>query len=149
MPRHPFTEISANIPRGKELTPYTRSKIATLREEGAEIGHISDLVRISQNTIKKTIKSDPHRDNSVTLKRTGRPRKYTERDKRRIIHFIRINPKSMYQDICQNTDLKLSSDTLSRILNSVGIKNWRAKGRPSLEPQDARSRYAWALIHYR
>jgi transposase len=88
MSRRPLTEISANIPRGEELTPYIRSKIVTLREKGAEIDHISKQVKISQNTIKKTIKADPYRDNGITLQHTGRPRKYIERDKRQIVHFI-------------------------------------------------------------
>jgi hypothetical protein len=82
MPRPPLAEIIANIPRGKELTPYTRSKIATLREEGAEISLIVERVKISKSTIKKTIKAHPRRDNGITLSRIRRPRKYIERDQR-------------------------------------------------------------------
>jgi hypothetical protein len=47
MPRPPLQEISPNIRRGKELTPYTRSKIATLQEEEAEIDLITECVKIS------------------------------------------------------------------------------------------------------
>jgi hypothetical protein len=67
MPRRPLAEISTNISRGEELTPYTRSKIVTLREKDAEIGHISKQVKISRNTIKKTIKADSYRDNGIIL----------------------------------------------------------------------------------
>jgi Helix-turn-helix domain of resolvase len=67
MPRRLLAEISANIPRREELTPYTRSKIVTLREKGAEIGYILKQVKISRNTIKKTIKADLYRDNGITL----------------------------------------------------------------------------------
>jgi DNA-binding NarL/FixJ family response regulator len=59
MPRRPLTEISANPRRGKELTPCTRSKISTLREEGAEIHHISKRLQIAESTIKYTIQLDP------------------------------------------------------------------------------------------
>jgi hypothetical protein len=67
MPRRPLAEISANIPRGKELTLYTRLKIMTLREEGAEISYILKQVKISRNIIKKTIKADLYRDDGITL----------------------------------------------------------------------------------
>jgi transposase len=80
MPRGPVIEISANIRRGGELTPYTRSKITTLHEEGAEIRHISERLQISENTIKYTIKSDPQRSVGNTLQRKGRPKKYTDGD---------------------------------------------------------------------
>ncbi len=61
MPRRPLATISANIPRGEELTPYTRSKITTLHEDGAEIGDISRRLKISENTIKYTVKTDAQR----------------------------------------------------------------------------------------
>jgi transposase len=140
MPRGPLTETSANTRRGVELTPYTRAKITTLHEEGAEIRHIADRLQISENTIKYTIKSDSQRSKGNTVQRKGRPKNYTERDQRSIIRFVRIHPKSTYRDIQQNLHVYLSHDTLGRILDSVGIKNWRAKGRPALDPEDAKKR---------
>jgi len=58
MPRRPLATISANIPREEELTLYTRSKITTLHEDGAEIGDISRQLKISENIIKYIIKID-------------------------------------------------------------------------------------------
>ena len=81
MPRRPLEQISVNIPRGEELTPYIRSKIVTLHEEGAEIRAISDRLNIPESTVKKTIKADPYRTEGKSLPRTERSRKYTERDK--------------------------------------------------------------------
>jgi transposase len=148
MPRSPLGPISANIPRGKELTPHTRAKVTTLREEGISIREIAERTKISENTVKWTLKSEPRRNAGITPKRTGRPRSYTERDQRSILRFVQNNPKSTYVDIRQNLHIDLSHDTFQRILNSVGIKNWRAKGRPALEPQDAKVRYTWAMDHY-
>jgi transposase len=149
MSRRPLEPISANISLGKELAPHTRAKITTLREEGISIREIAERTKISENTVKWTLKSEPRRNAGITLKRIGRPRSYTERDQRSIIRFVRNNPKAIYTDIRQNLHINLSHDTFCRILNSVGIKNWRAKGRPALEAEDAKVRYAWALVHYR
>jgi transposase len=102
MPRRPLEEINTNSRRGTELSPYVRSKVATLRAEGIAISEIADRAKISENTVKWTLKSDPQRDNGITLKRSGRPKKYTERDKRQIVHFVQVYLKSTYVDIRQN-----------------------------------------------
>jgi len=62
--RRPLETISANIPRGEELTPYTRSKITTLHEDGGEIRDILRRLEISKNTIKYIIKADFQRSES-------------------------------------------------------------------------------------
>jgi hypothetical protein len=82
MPRRPLEVISANIPQGEELTPYTRSKIVTLYEEGAEIRNILTQLKISKNTIKYTLKTDLccNKDNTLEYL-VGRSKKYIERDK--------------------------------------------------------------------
>jgi hypothetical protein len=54
--------------------------------------------------------------------------------------FVRINLKSTYQDIRENLHIFLSHDTFGRILDSVRIKNWRAKGRPALKSEDVKIR---------
>ncbi len=61
MPRRPLATISANIPRKEELIPYTRLKITTLHEDGAKISNILRRLKISENIIKYTIKTDAQR----------------------------------------------------------------------------------------
>jgi hypothetical protein len=82
MPRRPLEEISVNIPRGEELTPYTRLKIVTLRKEGFLIPDILTRTKISKKTVKKTVNTDLYYDDSNSLRHTGWPKKYSERDKR-------------------------------------------------------------------
>ncbi len=88
MPRRPLETISANIPRGEELTPYTRSKITTLHENGGEIRDISRRLEISENTIKYIIKADSQRSEGNIIQCISRPKKYTPLNARHIIHFI-------------------------------------------------------------
>jgi DNA-binding NarL/FixJ family response regulator len=58
MPRRPLKEINTNSRRGTELSPYVQLKVATLRTEGIAISEIADRAKISENTVKQTLKSD-------------------------------------------------------------------------------------------
>jgi Transposase len=84
---------------------------------------------------------------AILCRAQGGQKRYTERDTRRIIHFIRINPKSTFADIQRNLHIYLSHDSFSRILADMGVKNWRAKGRPFLTPEHAKLRYVWAKVY--
>jgi len=88
MPRRPLETISANIPCGEELTPYTRSKITTLHEDGGEIRDISRWLEISENIIKYIIKADFQRSENNIIQRMSRSKKYTLLNTRNIIYFI-------------------------------------------------------------
>ncbi len=77
MPRRPLETISANIPRGEELTPYTRSKIITLHEDGGKIRDTLRRLEISENMIKYIIKADSQRSENNIIQRMNRPKKYT------------------------------------------------------------------------
>ncbi len=123
MPRRPLETISANIPRGEELTPYTRSKITTLHEDGGEIRDILRRLEISENTIKYIIKADSQHSESNIIQRMGRSKKYTHINAQNIVRFIQIHSKFTYADIHQNLHIYLSYNTLGHILDSADIKN--------------------------
>ena len=149
MARAPLKEISVNRAPNYELSPYQRGKIERSSELGQSIRTIAKDTKLASSTVQNTLHRNQRRNNAVTLRRSGRPRKYTERDVRRITHFVRVNPKVTYADIRQNTQIQLSHDTLGRILDTVGIKNWRTKGRPTLDSGDVKVRYTWTLTHYK
>ncbi len=99
MSRRLLETISANIPRGEELTPYTRSKITTLHKDGGEICDILRRLEISENIIKYIIKADFQRLEDNIIQRMSRSKKYTLLNARNIIYFIQIHSKSIYIDI--------------------------------------------------
>jgi len=147
MPRRPLAEISGNRAPNCELSPYQRGKIERSRELGQSIRAIAKDTKFAASTVQTTLEINPQRNEAVTLQRSGRPKKYSTREQRRIVKFVRINPKSTYEDIRQNLHIYLSHDTFGRILDSVRIKNWRAKGRPTLEPRDVKIRWDWARVY--
>jgi hypothetical protein len=123
MSRRPLSEISANRAPNYELSPYLRGKIERSRDFSQKSKIIADILNLAPTTVQYTLDKSTQRNEGNTLIRKGRPKKYTERDKRYIIYFIRVYPKLTYTDIRQNLHISLSYNTFGRILNTVEIKN--------------------------
>jgi IS30 family transposase len=81
MPRRLLAEISSNRAAHCELSIYQRGKIERSHELGQSIRAIIKDIKFAPSTIQNTLKRNPQRIEAITLPRTGRPRKYTERDK--------------------------------------------------------------------
>jgi hypothetical protein len=123
MPRRPLAEITDNRASNCELSSHQRAKIDRSRELGQRPQLIAERLNLPPSTVYYTLDKIDARNQGHSLLRLGRPLKWTEHDKRRIIQFVRINPKSTYEEIRQNLYIYLSSDTFRRILDTVDIKN--------------------------
>lgn len=89
----------------------------------------------------------PHRTDGKSLSKSGRHRISTIIDVRNILRLVRATPKIIYKKIRKELDITFSNDTLKRILERKGIKNWRCKRRPLLTPDVVYKRYQWAKEH--
>lgn len=147
MPRVPLKEISANTARGKELTPYQRGIIVGRAAAGDTVHAISRDLNICVSTVKYTLAKAKERDQGNSVQRTGRPKSYTDRDERRILRIVQLEPKITYQNITRLTGIEISRGTLYNIISKHGIKNWLSKKRPILTEKDAQRRLEWALAH--
>jgi IS30 family transposase len=107
MPRLPLAQISGNITKRKELTPYTRGLIIGKHEAGVPISQISHTLGIPSSTVFETIQQNSKRDNGESSPRSGRPKSYTERDKRHIIQLIKRDPFITYPVIRERTGLNV------------------------------------------
>jgi predicted HTH transcriptional regulator len=123
MARRPLSEISGNRAPNYELSPHLRGKVERSHELGQNRKLIAELLKLAPTTVQYTLDKSTQRNKGHSLIRKGRLKKYSEREQRRIVKFVRINPKSTYEDIRQNLHIYLSHDTFGRILDSVGIKN--------------------------
>ena len=126
MPRPPLTNISGNSRRGKELTPDVRGFIAGLRVAGFKAAEIRKKFRVPESTTKSTINKVLERINNESLSRPGRPPSISDREKRRIVRFVRLDPKITYRNLRKALTLTVSDDTIYRLLKEEGIKNWVA-----------------------
>jgi transposase len=147
MPRRPLAQISGNTTKGKELTPYSRGLIIGEYNCGVKPSQISRNLQIPRSTVIDTIQQKSKRDDGKSSPRPGRPKSYTERDKRHIIQLIKRDPFITYQAIRERTGLNVSSTTFLTILKESGYGHWRAKKRPKLTKEHAKLRLEWAKKH--
>jgi transposase len=147
MPRRPLAQISGNITTNNELSPYLRGLIIGKYDAGVTITQISQILEIPSSTVFNTIQRNSKRNDGKSSSRSGRPKSYTERDKRHIIQLIKRDPFINYQDIRERTGLNISSTTFLTILKESGYGHWRAKKRPKLTKEHAKLRLEWAKNH--
>ena len=143
-PRRPLGPINGNSIR-KELTPYKRGQITGGVESGQTPAEIARALNIPDATVRSTISRDPLRNEGHSRPRSGRPKKYSDRDELPILRFVRNNPKATYEGIRQVNSIELSHTTLKRIFRNNNITSWCAKKRPALSQAHADARLAWAL----
>ena len=146
--RTPLGVISNNVrPKNHELTPSQRGQIIGALQNGATYAGAATQVDYNEKTARSTLKRYLVQPTNVSHKRSGRPSKWDERFERRLLRFIRINPKSIYAQVKRALDYTLSHDTIARILKPHGIKNWMCKKRLYLSEEVARKRLQFALAH--
>ena len=96
MTRPVLSEISININRRKELSLSKRVKLVTASEWGGSLPELVALYSTPKTTIWNTIQKSEQRENEASLPRSGRPKKFTDRDYRLLLRMVRLQPKLTY-----------------------------------------------------
>src|ERR1700743_3125633 len=91
--RAPLLEITSNRKAGTELSPHIRSVIIGMKLAGKNGVQIADALKLPQSTVYKTIDQFSERNENQSKPRSGAPKRYTERDERRVLRLVRQNPK--------------------------------------------------------
>ena len=120
MSRTSLARIDPNSIKRKELSPFLRGKIFAKHSDGLSAANISRDLGIPRTTIWSTLQRESTQLDGKSFPRPGRPKSYTERDKRHILTIIKRNPFITYQAIREQSGLNLSSATFLRILKESG-----------------------------
>ena len=121
--RRPLLEISDNIGRGKDLTPFLRGQIEGKASLSLNIADIATELNLPRKTVSTSLQDNVHRDNGVSRQHLGRPRLSAQRHIRRILRVVRVNPRATYDVIRLELGIDWSNATLYRILKREGIIN--------------------------
>ena len=143
MQRTPLGSISGNRRRGPDLSPFVRGGIGAAYRYGAGPTRIAANEKLPVNTVKKVLQNLDYTLTGVTKRRLGRPSIVDEREKCRIIHTARIDPRMTYEALKEAIEHNFSKSTVYRILREYGLTNWLAKQRPLLTEEVAAKRLAW------
>ena len=147
MPRTPLSKIDGNSIKNKELSEYLRGQIIGKAESRASQRQIAHDLQLPRTTVQYTLQCESTRINGKSSPRIGRPKTYTERDKRHILTIIKRDLFITYQEIREQTGLQLSAPTFRIILRESRYGHWRAKKRPRLLEEHAKKRLEWAKQH--
>ena len=85
-----------------------------------------------RDSVRRAIALDILNTNSNSLPRPGRPRLYSDRDRRTILYNLRAFPKITFQQRREDTGLTMSNSYIKNIVYENGLKHWRTKKRPEL-----------------
>lgn len=109
--------------KGQELSPSTRSRICSLRND-AKFSYNEIAKRfpsISRSTIIYTCKQEALRgSNNQSCKRSGRPRILTEEERDLIYDYIQQHPSCRYHELLDLVDNKISETTVRALLKELG-----------------------------
>ena len=112
----PLGEISGNVKRRRELTPYERAQIIGAAKCGVNPSTISARLLHSRRTVRSTLSLESLRSNGKSQPRSGRPKKYSKYDERLLVCIVHQFPKFTYTQLRAFTGLKLCDNTIRTIL---------------------------------
>ena len=141
--RVPLQDISGNIKRRRELTPYERAEIVGASKCRLKPGQIAKHLPYSRRTIRSTILQAGYCKNRVSKPQSGRLPLWGQYKEQVILRVVCQFPKFNYKQIQAFTGLKYCDKTIQKILRKHHIVSWRAKKRLALTKQAAKDRYHW------
>lgn len=136
--------------KSKELSKDLRDKIVSLHKRGSGYKSISRRLVIPIPTIKTIVQKFKRLGTTESLPRSGRPKKLSIRDTRKIVREVSANPRITTRQIKGDLELEgtdVSRQTIARSLQSAGLKSCRPRKTPLLKPRHVKARLEFAKIH--
>jgi transposase len=125
--------ISSNTRIGCQLSKTDRNRIYGALDAGVRPSDVAARLNLNPNTVRTTKLRRPTRPLDGDVKpRSGRPRKLSGRDQRRLLRTIREEPKLTYSQVIKRLGFDISRSTYQRVLIRYNIRKWLAKKRPDL-----------------
>ncbi|GIX71328.1 uncharacterized protein CEXT_164181 [Caerostris extrusa] len=79
--------------KGKEITPEERKIIMKHRNEGNTLRKIGKIVGRTHSSIQRVINNYTSSKSIISKPHSGRPSKLTDREKRYVFKYVRLNPR--------------------------------------------------------
>ncbi|KAK6173376.1 hypothetical protein SNE40_016841 [Patella caerulea] len=136
--------------RKSSLTEIQRAQAVTLKEEGYSIRNIARRLRISKTAVHNAVLKFNTDGNFRDRKRSGRPRKTTQRDNHLIKRVVQRSPYSSLPKLhalLLQKGTKVSKMTISRRLSGYALKSYKPARKPLLTKTMKTKRLAFAMEH--
>lgn len=134
------------MPRGKELTVVEKAQIEALRTAGKSYTFIANQLHRSKGCIQDFVTK---RRSYGLKRRSGRPKKLTEREERHISRIASNSTKSA-NEIKRECQLQVSKGTIIRALNrNPNLKREKMMSAPKLKMEHKIQRLEFAKKNMR
>lgn len=132
-------------PRGKDLSPQTRSRICELKAYGLSYKQIHAVHHnIPLSTIKSTVLLERKRNDNQSQPRSGCPWKLTEEQRDHLYDLSVHKPHIRIRDMLSEVDHAVKERSIHGLLNEMGRRKWKQLQRPEIHEIHAQKRLAWA-----
>ena len=122
--------------QGKVITDQQKRKISTMSRKKKKISAIVKKVGVSRTTVFKYRKINRNKVKIKKIKKVGRKRVISPKQRLEIKKFLRKNPGKTARDVKKELQLKYSLRTIQRTINSLNFSWSRLKKKPELKEID-------------
>lgn len=144
--------LFAMSPKLSETTESQRKIILHLHNQGKSFAEIGELMDRSRFTIRTIINRFEGETNLKSAKRSGRPRKLTERERVQIVRKVKVEPKitstQLAASIKEDFGKEVHSKTVRRLLHEAGSTSWNnsrvARRKPLISAINRKKRLSYA-----
>lgn len=137
--------------KSNQISKEKRAQIVILSQAGSSQRKIAQFVGVSKTTVQYTLQRYAETGSYADRKRSGRPKKTTSSDDRRIQVISKRSRMKTVPDIRAEINESLpqpiSESTVTRRLHEIGLYGRVAAKKPLLRPQNIRKRLKWAEEH--
>ena len=134
----------------RNLSLEERAAIVTLHKEGYNQTAISRKLSVSRSAIQEIIRKKNETGTVADRKRSGRPRKTTERQDEYLVLSSRRNKRAtaaqLRKELENATGINVSKTTVKVRLHEAGIRGCVAVRKPLLSEKHRKNRRQWAKV---
>lgn len=130
------------MPTNPELTPSKRGRILQQVDENTSYRKIASEQGCSISTVSRTVQRQRDHHTRNSLPRSGRPRKFSDRDIRSIIRQMREDPRKSFSAFARDYDVDVG--TIRSIADQHDLHRRVARKKPFLSASTIKKRLDWA-----
>jgi transposase len=140
------------MPRGKELTPYIRTKICEAKACGLTNKEIAHRHQVNIDTVKYTLKKERFRVENASRPRSGPPRKLNEHARDYLVDVAfhetpRITWRCLTAKAAEEVGESVHKRSVQRLFAQMNMRKWKCLWRPALLAEHVAKRLVWAQLY--
>jgi len=130
------------------LSERDKLMIVEHKAKNWKISEISKKIKRNESTVRTFLKAYKARKSLKNRKSTGRPRKITPKQRRRLIRHVKKNRRQDIETIRENIDFThVTGRTINNELLQVGLKSYKPTKKPKITKAQKKKRVEWAKKH--